>query len=103
MFFSVIIDLRSFLLMFFSFVSIFTMIQYILSGQADDKDYPGVHPFVSMFIQTTRMSVGDIQAINYINWADNPSVKDSLTFSSFAKGFVVYEVWAFWVTNIVLI
>ena len=61
------------------------MIQYILSGQADNKDYPGVHPFVSMFIQTTRMSVGDIQAINYINWADDPSVKDSLNFSSFAN------------------
>jgi hypothetical protein len=49
------------------------------------------------------MSVGDLNTINYTNWADYPSVKDSFTFSSFAKGFVVYEVWAFWVTNIVLI
>jgi hypothetical protein len=82
-FISAIKDLRSFFLMFFTFVCTFTMIQFILLGKALVDDYPGIHPFIRMFIQTFRTSTGDFQAIDYSNWADNSSASKNLRFSTF--------------------
>ena len=52
MFFAVINDLGPFILMFTGFVSVFSLIQYILSSQGEDAEefYPGIHPFLSMLI-----------------------------------------------------
>jgi hypothetical protein len=51
--------------MFTSFICIFSLIQYILSGEAEDADkvYPWMHPLLRMFIQTIRISVGDLKNI----------------------------------------
>ena len=89
--------------MFYGFIVTFTMIQFIMKGQAQDEEYPGIHPFIRMFIQIFRQSIGDLQVINYSNWADDPSASDGLTFSTFARGFITYIVWGFWVLNIVII
>jgi hypothetical protein len=45
-------DLGPFILMFTGFVSVFSLIQYILSSQGEDAEefYPGIHPFLSMLI-----------------------------------------------------
>ena len=59
--------------MFYGFIGLFTMIQFILDGKAQGDDYQGIHPFIRMFIQTFRTSTGDFQAIDYSNWADNSS------------------------------
>ena len=58
--------------MFYGFIVLFTMIQFILDGKAKGEDYPGIHPFIRMFIQIFRQSIGDLQVIDYSNWADDP-------------------------------
>ena len=54
MFFIVVSDLKYFIIMFYGFIATFTMIQFILSGKAKGEDYPGIHPFIRMFIQIFR-------------------------------------------------
>ena len=70
-------DLGPFILIFTGFISIFSLIQYILSNKAEEADqtYPGVNSFVRMLIQTLRVSVGDLKNIEYQNWADNPNAE----------------------------
>ena len=77
--------LGPFILMFSGFVSIFSLIQYILSSQAEDADnvYAGLNPFLSMLIQTLRVSVGDLKNIEYKKWADDPEASN-LEFKSSA-------------------
>jgi hypothetical protein len=74
MFFAVMKDLGPFILMFTGFIIIFSLIQFILSSQAEQADdtYPGLNSFVRMLIHTLRVSVGDLKNIEYQKWADNP-------------------------------
>ena len=66
-FFAVMRDLGPFILMFSGFISIFSLIQYILSSQAEEAEdtYPGVNSFLRMLIHTLRVSVGDLKNIEY--------------------------------------
>ena len=87
MFFAVMKDLGPFLLIFTGFLSVFSLIQFILSSKTEEADdtYPGVSSFVRMLIQTLRVSVGDLKIDEYQNWADDPTVeKKDLKFSSIA-------------------
>ena len=67
MFFAVIYDTGPFILIFTGFICIFSLIQYILSIEAESagETYPGVNPFVIMMIHTLRVSVGDLKNIEY--------------------------------------
>ena len=87
MFFAVNKDLGPFLLIFTGFITVFSLIQFILSSQTEEADdtYPGVNLFTRMLIQTLRVSVGDLKLDEYQNWADDPTAdKKDLKFSSFA-------------------
>ena len=52
MFFSVLIELGPFLLIFVILTFVFTMFQIILNAKASDggSDYPGVHPYIRKLI-----------------------------------------------------
>jgi hypothetical protein len=62
MFFVVLEELGPFVFMFAVFTTVFTLFSIILMSEASDgdSDYPGVHPFIRMFFQTLRTSVGDL-------------------------------------------
>ena len=62
MFFAVLDKLGPFLLIFVIYIFIFTLFKIILGLKvADDgADYPGLHPYISKFIQTFRVSIGDL-------------------------------------------
>ncbi len=62
MFFAVFDKLGPFLLMFVIYIFVFTLFKIILGLKvADDgADYPGLHPYISKFIQTFRVSIGDL-------------------------------------------
>ena len=67
MFFAVMKDLGPFTLMFAGFISVFTLIQFILSSKAEEAEdtYPGMNSFLRMLIQTLRISVGDLKINDY--------------------------------------
>jgi hypothetical protein len=69
------IELIPFLSMFLSFIIVFLLIQYILSNEVEEGDetYPGVDSISRMFLQTVRISVGDLKNIDYTKWADDSS------------------------------
>jgi len=47
-----------------------------LSGEVEGEEvYSGIHPFLEMFIQTIRISVGDLKVVSYSKWADDPQAK----------------------------
>jgi hypothetical protein len=73
MFFAVINEMGPFIFMFAVFTIVFSLFQIILLSQVvkSDSEYPGVHPFIRMLIQTLRVSVGDLQVSNYSKWADD--------------------------------
>jgi hypothetical protein len=52
MFFAVMGDLIPFILIFTGFITVFSLIQFILSSQTEDSDdtYPGVNLFARMMI-----------------------------------------------------
>ena len=57
-----------------------------------------------MFIQTIRISVGDLKAVSYNKWADDPEAPDHKhKITSNSGKFVSYIVWGFWLANIYLI
>ncbi len=62
MFFVVLEELGPFIFMFAIFTIVFTLFSIILMSEVSDgeSEYPGVHPFVKMFFQTLRISVGDL-------------------------------------------
>ena len=48
-----------------------------MSGEVEDEEvYSGIHPFLEMFIQTIRISVGDLKVVSYSKWADDPLAKE---------------------------
>ena len=93
MFFAVIIELGPFLFMYAILIFFFSLFQIILSADVSegDSDYPGVHPFFRMLIQTLRISVGDIKVSTYSKWADKDK-KDHFQISSIAKN--LYSKWS---------
>ena len=49
----------------------------------DEEVYSGIQPFLVMFIQTIRISIGDLKVVGYSNWADNPQADaDKLKYKS---------------------
>ena len=72
MFIEVIKDIVYFILILFFLVLIFTIIQIILQADASgiDDDYKGVDKLFRMFLQTFRISIGDLQIIDYTAWKD---------------------------------
>ena len=62
MFFAVLDKLGPFLLIFVVFIFVFTIYQIILGLKVSDdgSDYPGLHPYFRKFIQTFRVSIGDL-------------------------------------------
>jgi len=74
MFFAVIIELGPFSFMLVLFVIVFAMFQIILSSKVADEgsEYPGMHPYLRMVIQTFRISTGELKTSDYSKWADDP-------------------------------
>jgi hypothetical protein len=61
MFFAVFIELGPFTYMFILFIVVFTIVSIIIQSKvSEDGDYPGVHPYLRILIQTFRVSIGDL-------------------------------------------
>ena len=54
-----------------------------------------------MFIQTVRVSVGDLKNIDYKKWSDNSAELEGVTFKNVP--YIAYISWGFWLLNIYLI
>jgi hypothetical protein len=71
----------------------FTFSFLIFNASFDDKDYPGVNPFLIILIQTFRNSIGDIDVPVYEAWfPELPDISDY---------FLISLIWTFWFLNIV--
>ncbi len=62
MYFVVLEEIGPFIFMYAIFTIVFTLFSIILMSEVSDgeSECPGVHPFVRMFFQTLRISVGDL-------------------------------------------
>lgn len=69
------LDIYPFLVVFFTFCGVFTLITYILEGGYDDEDYPFMGKDIINILQTFRNSIGDFKNPKYGPWIDPKKVK----------------------------
>ena len=61
-------DIYPFLVVFFTFCGIFSMVTLILEGEYDDEAYPFMGKLLINILQTFRNSIGDLTEPKYGNW-----------------------------------
>ena len=107
------LDLGPFLILFFIFNALFTLIIDIMGARVPDDDgnynnYSGLPSFIKEFIHTFRLSIGDLIIPDISSWMNemrscsSHETDDAVcSYDYFGEG-AIFFIWIFWMINVFL-
>ena len=98
-----IADIKVFLPFMFFWIFIFSCQLQAVGASYPLGDYPDLHEFVAVLLQTWRNSLANVAVPDYSRWSDNLRAEEKEESYGLYSYFMIFLIWWIWYLNLLFI